>query len=207
MRRTTASWTATRRRPRSCSRPCRMARPHGSRSSRAARSSSAPAPRTRHNPRPQGRTCLTKPATAPACRSYINQEGVCYMCLTEKSYPKRCAPGSCTAALAHPTHPAASAPLSRDVPMRLVRHGTLATTRGRDARRAVATPTAHAHTAPPWHPLGACALQASLQLPRGAPEGVLLPLPRRRRQREPPLRIHQVRCARSRDPSSPYPQP
>ena len=53
---------------------------------------------------PQGRTCLTKPATAPACRSYINQEGVCYMCLTEKSYPKRCAPGSCTAALAHPTH-------------------------------------------------------------------------------------------------------
>ena len=52
---------------------------------------------------------------APACRSYINQEGVCYMCLTEKSYPKRCAPGSCTAALAHPTHPAASAPLSRDV--------------------------------------------------------------------------------------------
>ena len=211
MRRTTASWTATRRRRRSCSRPCRMARPHGSRSSRAARSSSAPAPRTRHNPRPQGRTCLTKPATAPACRSYINQEGVCYMCLTEKSYPKRCAPGSCTAALAHPTHPAASAPLSRDVPMRLVSRrparGTLDTTGGRDARRAVATPTAHAHTAPPWHPLGACALQASLQLPRGAPEGVLLPLPRRRRQREPPLRIHQVWCARSRDPSSPYPQP
>ena len=206
MRRTTASWTATRRRPRSCSRPCRMARPHGSRSSRAARSSSAPAPRTRHNPSPT-RTCLAKPATAPACRSYINQEGVCYMCLTEKSYPKRCAPGSCTAALAHPAHPAASAPLSRDVPMRLVRHGTLATTRGRDARRAVATPRAHAHTAPPWHPLGARALQASLQLPRGAPQGVLLPLPRRRRQREPPLRIHQVRCARSRDLSSPYPQP
>ena len=181
--------------------PARVSVESGGSVFQCARASDTP------HPRPQGRTCLTKPATAPACRSYINQEGVCYMCLTEKSYPKRCAPGSCTAALAHPTHPAASAPLSRDVPMRLVRHGTLATTRGRDARRAVATPTAHAHTAPPWHPLGACALQASLQLPRGAPEGVLLPLPRRRRQREPPLRIHQVWCARSRDPSSPYPQP
>ena len=35
---------------------------------------------------------LTPPAAVPrVCRSYINQEGVCYMCLTEKSYPKRCA--------------------------------------------------------------------------------------------------------------------
>ena len=146
---------------------------------------------------------------APACRSYINQEGVCYMCLTEKSYPKRCAPGSCTAALAHPNHPAASAPLSRDVA----------------ASEATAPPEArwipaeaemrcvrwlrpqHTPTAPPWHPLGACALQARLQLPGGAPQGVLLPLPRRRRHSEPPLRLHQVRCARSRNPSSPYPKP
>ena len=37
-----------------------------------------------------GRTAALT-ALAPPRRSYINQDGVCYMCLTEKSYPKRLA--------------------------------------------------------------------------------------------------------------------
>ena len=39
----------------------------------------------------KGRRTAALTALAPPRRSYINQDGVCYMCLTEKSYPKRLA--------------------------------------------------------------------------------------------------------------------